>query len=137
MRDFGRALLAFSVLATNRMTLARNFMVAVSGLRSNIRAVMTDADLRSLGRGPCLFPDGPVNFLVERRAAGGELAHVVVLRSHEGRAIAERPAQPLAVERLAVAAAAVRNRAGSSAPRPIPTNVVRSAATFAAPASNA
>src|SRR3954468_16430729 len=45
-----------------------------------------------------LLPDRAVRLLVERRAAGRELAQVVVLRPHQRRAVAERPADPLAVE---------------------------------------
>src|SRR5262249_11506717 len=45
-----------------------------------------------------LLPDRAVDFLVERRAARGELALVVVLGAHQGGAVAEGAADALAVE---------------------------------------
>src|SRR3954447_23374977 len=47
-----------------------------------------------------LVPDGAVSLLIERRAAGGELPERVVLAPHQRRAIAERAASPLRVDRL-------------------------------------
>src|SRR2546423_187544 len=44
------------------------------------------------------FPDRSVGFLIERRAARGELAEFVVLRPHQRRAIAECAANPLSVK---------------------------------------
>src|SRR5262249_43284443 len=44
------------------------------------------------------LPDVAVRLLVEWRAAGWVLAERVVLRPHQGRAVAECPAHPLAVE---------------------------------------
>ena len=83
-----------------------------------------------------LVPDRPVDFLVEWRAAGGELAHLIVFRSHQGRAIAEGTANSFSVQRFAVPSR--RPKSGwVRAPRPIPTMWSRPAATFAAPASNA
>ena len=45
-----------------------------------------------------LFPEGTVHFLVEGRTAGGELAQLVVLGAHQGRAVAEGAADALAIE---------------------------------------
>src|SRR5260370_21007473 len=45
-----------------------------------------------------LIPDRTIHFLVERRTSRRELAQLVVLGAHEGRAITERPADALAVQ---------------------------------------
>ena len=80
-----------------------------------------------------LIPDRPVDVLVERGAAGGELAQLVVLGPHQGRAVAEGPADPLGVERPRREHA--RPKSGwESDPRPIPTKLARPSRTFAAPA---
>src|SRR5262245_49865338 len=59
-----------------------------------------------------LVPDGAVHLLVERRAASGELAQLVVLGAHESGAVAEGAADALAVELavLAQLAGEVRHR---------------------------
>src|ERR1700744_6106022 len=43
-------------------------------------------------------PDQAVDLLVERRTSRRELPQLVVLRTHEGRAVAERSANPLPLE---------------------------------------
>src|SRR4051794_9304144 len=61
---------------------------------------------REMPAKPCLFlvhissfvPDWAVDLFVEWRATGGELAHFVVLGTHEGGTVAKRPAYPLAVQ---------------------------------------
>src|SRR5262249_59283760 len=45
-----------------------------------------------------LLPDRPVHLFVERRAAGRKLPQGVVLGPHQGRAVAERPADALALQ---------------------------------------
>src|SRR5436190_23076546 len=50
-----------------------------------------------------VFPQWAVDLLVERRTAGRELAQLVALGAHQGRAVAERPADALAVEPAVVA----------------------------------
>src|SRR5262245_14002160 len=47
---------------------------------------------------PGVVPYRPIDFLVKRRTPRGELAELVVLRPHQGRAVTERPAHPLAVQ---------------------------------------
>ena len=47
---------------------------------------------------PRLFPNLGIPFFVERRAAGGELAQLVMLGAHQSRAIAESAADAFAVE---------------------------------------
>src|SRR5258708_888969 len=45
-----------------------------------------------------LLPERPVDFAVERRTTGGELALLIVLGAHQGGAVAEGAADALAVE---------------------------------------
>src|SRR3954468_16519603 len=51
---------------------------------------------------PGFVPDRSVDVLVEGGTSRGELAHVVLLGSHQGCAIAEGPAQPLVIEGLPI-----------------------------------